>query len=430
MKKFSIILLLILSFLSFSLQPTYASSAETTLSIKQNGASSILASWVYKSPPTTQEIYLYRTRDNLLIKKLTPLATITSVLFRDLQSEENYRVVLSAKNPEQKLSKNIFLYAPPKEISKISYKYQNGYFLLEWPARNNKDIINFKLFENNTLKKEFAVSASTAGIKLANINLLFDYKLQYFTKNSTGLSNKKNIDLKISKTLVNDVKLVDFSNQNLNLEIISENASKYEIVIFENEKEISRFDHFTTLLTVNNINQFNTYKVLITPNFDNIQGVTYTFNYPKTIINNDKEKSENPLEKLPTNQEDKNKSLPIDKEDTTLSNPILEPEKVEKEPITTNKVEDIRNFKIIRWENFSVDSTMVQLNWADVFEQEYAILYRKSSKGAWIELGRTMNKSYENNAKLSKGFYQFKIIGYVDGISISESSVRSTVIKN
>ena len=107
MKKFSISLLLILSFLSFSLQPTYASSAETTLSIKQNGDSSILASWVYKSPPTTQEIYLYRTRDNLLIKKLTPLATITSVLFRDLQSEENYRVVLSAKNPEQKLSKNI-----------------------------------------------------------------------------------------------------------------------------------------------------------------------------------------------------------------------------------------------------------------------------------------------------------------------------------
>jgi hypothetical protein len=142
MKKFSISLLLILFFLSFSLQPTYASSSETTLSIKQNGASSILASWVYKSPPTTQEIYLYRTRDNLLIKKLTPLATITSVLFRDLQSEENYRVVLSAKNPEQKLSKNIFLYAPPKEISKISYKYQNGYFLLEWPARNNKDIIN------------------------------------------------------------------------------------------------------------------------------------------------------------------------------------------------------------------------------------------------------------------------------------------------
>ena len=56
-------------------------------------------------------------------------------------------------------------------------------------------------------------------------------------------------------------------------------------------------------------------------------------------------------------------------------------------------------------------------------------MYRKSSKGAWTELARTREKSYESNTTLSKGFYQFKIVGYVDGTNISESSIRSTVIK-
>ena len=428
MKKF-IMVLLITSNLLLSEQQAHSNPNENTLSIRQNSATSILASWKYSSQPVSQEIYLYRTKDNLLIKKLSPLASITSVLFRDLDTEENYRVALSAKAPDYKISKNIFLYAPPKEVAKISYKYQNGYFLLDWVARTNKDIINFKLYENNTLLREFAVSASTAGIKIPNIDEANEYKIQYFTKNSTGISNKKNMDLIISKSRIIDIKLLSYANEALNLEILAENTNKYDIVLYENEKEISKIERLTNLLTLDNIKASNSYKVIITPFFDTLKGASFTYNH-KTLLH-DNGTEGNPLVIPNPLSDDNSKPKAVDEKEVPLVNkPKLEPLDGNKTPLEVkNKVEDIRDFKIIRWISYSLEVNKVLLEWADVFEQEYAIMYRKSSKGAWTELARTREKSYESNTTLSKGFYQFKIIGYVDGTNISESSIRSTVVK-
>ena len=428
MKKI-IIFLLIISNLLLSEQQALSNTIENTLTIKQNGATSILASWKYASQPVSQEIYLYRTKDNVLIKKVTPLASITSVLFRDLNSEENYRVVLSAKAPEYKISKNIFLYAPPKELSKISYKYQNGYFLLDWVARTNKDIINFKLYENNTLLREFAVSASTAGIKIPNIDEVNEYKIQYFTKNSTGISNKKNMELIISKTRILDIKLLSYINEVLNLEILAENANKYDIALYENQKEISKIERFTNLITLDNIKPSKSYKLIITPFFDTLKGAS--FSYTHNALVSDTGTESNPLE-IPNPLSDDNSSTKAydEKEVPIVNKPKSEPLEESKAPVETKtKVEDIRDFKIIRWISYSLEENKVLLEWADVFEQEYAIMYRKSSKGAWTELARTREKSYKSNTILTKGFYQFKIVGYVDGTNISESSIRSTVIK-
>ena len=130
-------------------------------------------------------------------------------------------------------------------------------------ARTNKDIINFKLYENNTLLREFAVSASTAGIKIPNIDELNEYKIQYYTKNSTGISNKKNMELIISKTRILDIKLLSYTNEVLNLEILAENANKYDIALYENQKEISKIERFTNLITLDNIKPSKSYKLII-----------------------------------------------------------------------------------------------------------------------------------------------------------------------
>jgi hypothetical protein len=97
---------------------------------------------------------------------------------------------------------------------------------------------------------------------------------------------------------------------------------------------------------------------------------------------------------------------------------------------SSNSILDITKYKVIRITEISYDNNILKLTWIDPFEQNYVIYVKNNKEKNWKLIEETNLKNINLSIELSKGLNQFKVVGFVDGIKLTESSSRYIFKKN
>jgi hypothetical protein len=368
--------------------PELSFANNTTLKIKQNSSSSILLSWEHDKIPQKQEITL-STSDGVFIKKVTPLSTITSTLIRNLPINKSYKVTMKTFSPDYQISENIYLYSPPSNVKDIAYTLNDENIILSWTPKKNNDILKITLFNNNIFYKNYSVAASSKGFSIPiplDSNNLY---IEYYNTNFVGKSNKEKLYINNQITKINSITENSYINNTLNFTINSTNSNEYIIELYKNNTLIDKFLKNIKVIDLQLNNDIN-YNIHITPLDDKgKQGETYIYNFYQK------------------NNSTENKGI-------------------EKTEYIDNENKD----KIIQIKTFQYTEGTLYISWKDPFQQKYLIQYRDKTSKPWVDLINTENKDILLKDNLKKGFFQIRILGFVDGIKISESSIRSIIIRD
>jgi hypothetical protein len=399
--KISYIFLIIIYSMTY---PELSFANNTTLKIKQNSSSSILLSWEHDKIPQKQEITL-STSDGVFIKKVTPLSTITSTLIRNLPINKSYKVTMKTFSPDYQISENIYLYSPPSNVKDIAYTLNDENIILSWTPKKNNDILKITLFNNNIFYKNYSVAASSKGFSIPiplDSNNLY---IEYYNTNFVGKSNKEKLYINNQITKINSITENSYINNTLNFTINSTNSNEYIIELYKNNTLIDKFLKNIKVIDLQLNNDIN-YNIHITPLDDKgKQGETYIYNFYQK--NNS------------TENKGIEKTEYIDNENK---------EKINESK--TTELDDINSYKIIQIKTFQYTEGTLYISWKDPFQQKYLIQYRDKTSKPWVDLINTENKDILLKDNLKKGFFQIRILGFVDGIKISESSIRSIIIRD
>lgn len=410
-------LLLVFSLISYHNFNFFAYSDNTKFTVRQNSNDSILLTWEHVNTPSNQDIFLYNN-EGLLIKKLNPLSTITSAIFRNLTSGKAYKVIYKSKDPDIELTRNIFLYTPPTNINNLSYQISNDKIILSWQPKKNNDIVEIKLYADDILKKTLSVAAASKGFIINKPNYENNLFIEYYTKNDIGKSNKAKLQL-LAKT-INSVDILSKNDKEINFNISAKGNKEFVIEIYNEDILLNQITQIENIFTLKL--HYSKYKIIITPILLNgNEGEKYIYHYDNT----------NKLE--PINEKENNKNTANDDKKT------IDPVEDKKEKVNNNfedrddssiSILDITKYKVIRISEISFDNNTLKLSWIDPFEQNYIIYTKNNKEKKWEKIGETNLKNINLSIELSKGVNQFKVVGFVDGIKLTESSSRYIFKKN
>jgi hypothetical protein len=403
-------LLLVFSLLSYHNFNFLAYSDNTKFTARQNSNDSILLTWEHISTPSNQEIYLYNN-EGLLIKKLNPLSTITSAIFRNLTSGKAYKVIYKSKDPDIELVRNIFLYTPPTNINNLSYQISNDKIILSWQPKKNNDIVEIKLYADDILKKTLSVAAASKGFIINKPNYEKNLFIEYNTKNDIGKSNKAKLQL-LSKS-IESVDILSKNDKEINFNISAKESKEFVIEIYNQDILLNKITQIENNFTIKL--QYSKYKIIITPILlDGNQGEKYIYHYDNT----------NKLEQINEKVDDKETIDRVeDKKEQAKNN-------FDNRDDSSNSILDITKYKVIRITEISYDNNILKLTWIDPFEQNYVIYVKNNKEKNWKLIEETNLKNINLSIELSKGLNQFKVVGFVDGIKLTESSSRYIFKKN
>lgn len=403
-------LLLVFSLISYHNFNFLAYSDNTKFTARQNSNDSILLTWEHINTPSNQEIYLYNN-EGLLIKKLNPLSTITSAIFRNLTSGKAYKVIYKSKDPDIELVRNIFLYTPPTNINNLSYQISNDKIILSWQPKKNNDIVEIKLYADDILKKTLSVAAASKGFIINKPNYEKNLFIEYNTKNDIGKSNKAKLQL-LSKT-IESVDILSKNDKEINLNISAKESKEFVIEIYNQDILLNKITQIENNFTIKL--QYSKYKIIITPILlDGNQGEKYIYHYDNT----------NKLEQINEKVDDKETIDRVeDKKEQAKNN-------FDNRDDSSNSILDITKYKVIRITEISYDNNILKLTWIDPFEQNYVIYVKNNKEKNWKLIEETNLKNINLSIELSKGLNQFKVVGFVDGIKLTESSSRYIFKKN
>lgn len=403
-------LLLVFSLISYHNFNFLAYSDNTKFTARQNSNDSILLTWEHINIPSNQEIYLYNN-EGLLIKKLNPLSTITSAIFRNLTSGKSYKVIYKSKKPDIELTRNIFLYTPPTNINNLSYQISNDKIILSWQPKKNNDIVEIKLYADEILKKTLSVAAASKGFIINKPNYEKNLFIEYNTKNDIGKSNKEKLQL-LSKS-IESVDILSKNDKEINFNISAKESKEFVIEIYNQDILLNKITQIENNFTIKL--QYSKYKIIITPILlDGNQGEKYIYHYDNT----------NKLEQINEKVDDKETIDPVeDKKEQAKNN-------FDDRDDSSNSILDITKYKVIRITEISYDNNILKLTWIDPFEQNYVIYVKNNKEKNWKLIEETNLKNINLSIELSKGLNQFKVVGFVDGIKLTESSSRYIFKKN
>ena len=403
-------LLLVFSLISYHNFNFLAYSDNTKFTARQNSNDSILLTWEHINIPSNQEIYLYNN-EGLLIKKLNPLSTITSAIFRNLTSGKSYKVIYKSKKPDIELTRNIFLYTPPTNINNLSYQISNDKIILSWQPKKNNDIVEIKLYADEILKKTLSVAAASRGFIINKPNYEKNLFIEYNTKNDIGKSNKAKLQL-LSKS-IESVDILSKNDKEINFNISAKESKEFVIEIYNQDILLNKITQIENNFTIKL--QYSKYKIIITPILlDGNQGEKYIYHYDNT----------NKLEQINEKVDDKETIDPVeDKKEQAKNN-------FDDRDDSSNSILDITKYKVIRITEISYDNNILKLTWIDPFEQNYVIYVKNNKEKNWKLIEETNLKNINLSIELSKGLNQFKVVGFVDGIKLTESSSRYIFKKN
>jgi hypothetical protein len=411
-------ILLIFSLISSYNLNLVAHSNNTKFTLRQNSNDSILLTWEHKDIPSSQEVYLY-SNDGLLIKKLNLLSTITSAIFRNLSPGKAYKIIYKSKDPDIEIIRNIFLYTPPTNINKLTYEIDNDKIIFSWQPKKNNDIVEFRLFADDILKKTHSVAAASNGFIINKPNFEKSLYIEYNTKNDIGSSNKSKIQ--ILSQIIQSLSILSKSEKEIKLIINAKENIEFIIEIYKDETFLNKFTQKENVITFPISD--SKYKIITTPILlDGKEGEKFVYHYDNT--NNTNSNKE-------VNTDNKSDKVDIIND----KNPTIDKEKQEKNKIdiiedVNSSILDITKYKVIRITEINYENNKLNLSWLDPFEQIYVIYSKNSKEKNWKNIGETKLKNIDLNINLAKGVNQFKVVGFVDGIKLTESSSRYIFIKN
>jgi len=411
------IYILIIFILSLSLNNHNTYSDELKFVAKQNFSNSILLTWQVDKIPYYQEISLY-DQEGLFIKKITPLSTITSAIFRNLSVGKSYKIIYKSTNPDKVISKTVFLYTPPINIKNLTYTASEDKIILSWQPKKNNDIIDFRLYVDSNLYKSYSVSASSKGFIINMPNYISTIAIEYNTKNNVGISDKSKIEIEVNK--INYINILSKNTDKIDFEIISNGIIEYIIEIYNDDKLIEKFTQKNNIFSISNTN--NDYKIIVTPVLSEGK-LGSKFNYNYNAKNGEIDSQKNELEKTKEQNDNKNVDSIEEKTDDAKNN-------LDKKDDPTNSILDITKYKVIRITEINYENNKLNLSWIDPFEQKYVIYSKNSVEKNWKNIGETKLKNINLDITLTKGVNHFKVVGFVDGIKLTESSSRYIFIKS
>lgn len=413
--KYKYILIIFILSLFHNNHNTY--SDELKFVAKQNFSNSILLTWQVDKIPYYQEISLY-DQEGLFIKKITPLSTITSAIFRNLSVGKSYKIIYKSTNPDKVISKTVFLYKPPINIKNLTYTASEDKIILSWQPKKNNDIIDFRLYVDSNLYKSYSVSASSKGFIINMPNYINTIAIEYNTKNNVGISDKSKIEIEVNK--INYINILSKNTDKIDFEIISNGIIEYIIEIYNDDKLIEKFTQKNNIFSISNTN--NDYKIIVTPVLSEGK-LGSKFNYNYNAKNGEINSQKNELERTKEQNDNKNVDSIEEKTDDAKNN-------LDKKDDPSNSILDITKYKVIRITEINYGNNKLNLSWIDPFEQNYVIYSKNSLEKNWKNIGETKLKNINLDITLTKGVNHFKVVGFVDGIKLTESSSRYIFIKN
>jgi hypothetical protein len=183
---------------------TKENESSATVSARQSGAKEVTVTWDLKSDlvPATLQVKVIEeaakpsVRSRTISKKSIAQG-VTNHVVRNLRVGRTYRFVITTTEPNQTLVTRVKLEAAPSELKGLAATWSDDALIITWstPKSTEGTLIGVIVSGNDGFKRDFAVSATSGGLRVPGVDPKATYRVVAVAKNAAGFGKASQISV-------------------------------------------------------------------------------------------------------------------------------------------------------------------------------------------------------------------------------------------